>query len=140
MGASGADDELRAFIEGLPRPVCAALTPFTLLEVDSAQGSARAEFHEQPAFRNHFGHIQGGFAVAMLDVIITLAGFVKLRAPLPTIELKTTFLETLPLGRTIGEARIIKAGKTLAFAEACLRLADGRPAITASATLLVPRS
>lgn len=131
-------EEVRALLERQPRPVCADLTPFTLVDIDPDRGFARCRFHEQPAFGNHFGNVQGGFAVAMLDVVITCAAFAKLRGWLPTIEIKTTFLEPLPIGETIGEAHVIKVGKSLAFVEAQLLLADGRPAVTATTTLLVP--
>ncbi len=57
-------DELRAVIDKMPKPVCADLTPFRIAAADADAGVVRLEFAEQPAFRNHVGHIQGGFAVA----------------------------------------------------------------------------
>jgi uncharacterized protein (TIGR00369 family) len=98
----------------------------------------KVDFAEQPAFRNHFGNIQGGFAVAMIDVLVTLAGFVRLRAWLPTVEIKTSFLEPIPIGPCRGDARVLRAGKNLVFVEARLYTADDRPAIVASATVWVP--
>src|SRR5262245_7546214 len=45
-------DELRALMDKVPKPVCAALTPFHIAAADSAAGVVRLEFAEQPAFRN----------------------------------------------------------------------------------------
>ena len=131
-------DEFKALIDGQQKPVCAQLTPFVITDVDSVGGFARLKFGEQPAFRNHFGNIQGGFAVAMLDVAISIAGYAKVRAWLPTIEIKSSFLEPLPIGTCVGEGRVLKVGKNLAFIEGRLLMADGRPGVTATATALVP--
>ena len=131
-------DEVKALVDGQPKPVCARLTPFAIVGADCAGGFVRLEFEEQPAFRNHFGNIQGGFAVAMLDVAISIAAYVKARAWLPTIEMKSSFLEPLPVGPCVGEGRVLKIGKSLAFVEGRLLRADGRPAVIATATALVP--
>jgi uncharacterized protein (TIGR00369 family) len=130
-------DELRVLIDKMPKPVCAALTPFLISAADSAAGVVRLEFAEQPAFRNHFGHIQGGFAVAMLDVVLSLAAFAKMRQWLPTVEIKSTFLAPAKLGVCIGEGRVLKAGQSLAFVEGRLWGADGQLAVHATATALV---
>ena len=131
-------DEFRALLDGQPKPICARLTPFAITDVDSAGGLVRLRFEEQPAFRNHFGNIQGGFAVAMLDVAMSVAAYAKVRAWLPTIEIKSSFLEPLPIGTCVGEGRVLKVGKNLAFIEGRLLTADGRPGVTATATALVP--
>lgn len=46
-----------------------ALTPFTVEDANVAQASVRLRSAAQPAFRNHYGNVQGGFAVAMADVL-----------------------------------------------------------------------
>jgi uncharacterized protein (TIGR00369 family) len=131
-------DEVKALIDSQPKPVCAQLTPFEIVDADCAGGFVRLKFEEQPAFRNHFGNVQGGFAVAMLDAPISIAAYVKARAWLPTIEIKSSFLEALPIGPCIGEGRVLKLGKSLAFIEGRLLRTDGRPAVIATATALVP--
>ena len=131
-------ETFRALLDGLPQPICAKLTPFVIMDVDSGGGFVRLRFEEQPAFRNHFGNIQGGFAVAMLDAAISIAAFAKTRAWLPTIEIKSSFLEPLPIGPCVGEGRVLRAGKSLAFIEGRLLTVEGRPAVTATATALVP--
>jgi len=131
-------DELRRLIDAQPKPVCAALTPFTIVGARFDIGFVKLEFAGQPAFRNHFGNIQGGFAVAMLDVVVSVAAFAMLRQWLPTVEIKTSFLEPVPIGPCIGEGRVLKAGRNLAFIEGKLMTPDHRSAVTATATALVP--
>ena len=130
--------ELTALLSAQEAPVCAALTPFTVEAADFARGTVRLQFAEQPAFRNHFGNIQGGFSVAMVDVLLSLAVFAKVRAWLPTVEIKTSFVGPARLGICSGEAEVIRAGKQLVFAEARLWGADGKLAVHATGTCLVP--
>jgi len=73
-------DEFRDLLNGQPKPVCMQLTPCVITSVEPANGFVRLGFAEQPAFRNHFGNIQGGFAVAMLDVVVSIAAYAKVRA------------------------------------------------------------
>lgn len=130
-------DKLRALVDSVPKPACAALTPFSIVEADSQRDIVKVEFAPQPAFGNMFGHIQGGFAVAMLDLPISFAGLLKLQQWLPTIEIKTSFLAPAKLGTCIGEGHIIRAGKSIVFAEGRLWGADGKLAVHATATLAV---
>ena len=130
-------ETIRADLAGTPKPVCADLTPFRLVSADIARGFVRVEFGEQPAFRNHFGHVQGGFAVAMLDVVLSLAAYVKLRQWCPTVEIKSTFLAPAKLGTCIGEGSVLKAGKSLVFVEARLWGADSQLAVHATATAMM---
>ena len=60
------DPTVLQLLAELPRPVCAALTPFEVLDADGERGWVRLRFAPQPAFTNHFGAVQGGFLVAML--------------------------------------------------------------------------
>ena len=116
-------DELRRLLDAQPKPVCADLTPFTIVDARFNVGFVKIEFAAQPAFRNHFGNIQGGFAVAMLDAVVSIAAYALLRQWLPTIEMKSSFLEPIPI---------------IAFIEGTLMTPDHRPAVTATATALVP--
>jgi uncharacterized protein (TIGR00369 family) len=133
-------DELRRLLDRQSEPVCAALTPFTIIDADFESGFVTLEFAPQPAFRNHFGNIQGGFAVAMLDTVVSIAAYARLRRWLPTVEIKSSFLEPIPIGTCIGEGRVLKVGRSLAFIEGRLLTPDHRPAVTATATALVPTS
>jgi uncharacterized domain 1 len=134
---SEAVDELRRLLDGQPKPVCATLTPFTIVDARFDVGFVQLEFAPQPAFGNHFGKIQGGFAVAMLDTVVSIAAYAMLRQWLPTVEIKSSFLEPVPIGPCIGEGRVLKAGRSLAFIEGRLLTPDHRPAVTATATALV---
>jgi hypothetical protein len=60
-------DALRSALSAENLPACAALTPFEVVTADFTEGIIRLTFAPQPAFGNHFGDIQGGFVVAMLD-------------------------------------------------------------------------
>jgi uncharacterized protein (TIGR00369 family) len=130
-------EKLQTLIAGVPKPPCAALIPFSIVDADGERGFVKVEFEPQPAFGNVFGHIQGGFAVAMIDLPISLAGLLKLQQWLPTLEIKTSFLAPAKLGACIGEGQIIRAAKSIVFAEGRLWGSDGKLAIHATATLAV---
>lgn len=131
-------DELRALLAAHPGPACATLTPFDLLEA-GVDGVVRVLFAPQPAFANHFGHVQGGFAVAMIDVCVSLAAFAKTRVWLPTVSIQCSFLAPLPVGPCIGLGRVVHAGRRLAFMEASLHDSDELLAVHAMATASVPQ-
>jgi uncharacterized protein (TIGR00369 family) len=128
-------EEILYLLQSQPAPPCAALTPFEIIEVEAERGFVKLAFEPQPAFENHFGNIQGGFAVAMLDGVISLAAFVKQRQWLPTAEIKASFLEPVKIGRCLAEGSVIRAGKTLVFVEGKLWGADSRLAVHSTATL-----
>jgi uncharacterized protein (TIGR00369 family) len=127
-------EELQALLAAQARPACAELTPFEIVAADLEAGSVRLQFAEQPAFRNHFGEIQGGFGVALADVCISLAAFAKHRKWLPTVEIKCSFLAPIPVGPCIGEGRVLKSGRGTVFLEAKLWAPDGSLAFHATAT------
>jgi uncharacterized protein (TIGR00369 family) len=129
--------ELNALLASQPKPVCADLTPFEVTDADFEAGFVALRFAEQPAFANHWGNIQGGFGVALIDVLVSIAAYAKLRQWCPTVEMKTTFIAPAKLGECKGKAQVIKIGKTFAFLEAKLWGADGELAIHATATVSV---
>src|SRR5262245_42632722 len=108
-------DALQELLSRQPKPVCAQLTPFKIIDADLDAGSVRLEFAPQPAFGNHFGNVQGGFAVAMIDVLLSVCAYAKYRLWLPTAEIKTSFVEPLAIDTCIGEGKVVKAGRSLAF-------------------------
>jgi uncharacterized protein (TIGR00369 family) len=129
-------DRLIAEIDAQPKPVCAQLTPFRIAGAEKAAATVRLEFAPQPLFGNHFGNVQGGFAMAMIDCLTSLAGYVATGEWIPTIEMRADFLAPLPIGPCIGEGVIVKAGRSAVFAEAKLFRADGQVAISASSVML----
>ncbi|HWP13028.1 MAG TPA: PaaI family thioesterase [Ramlibacter sp.] len=130
--------ELQRILDAQPKPDCAALTPFAIEEADFDAGRVVLLFARQPAFKNHFGNVQGGFAVAMIDALVSIAAFAKTRAWLPTVEIKSSFVAPMKLGECRGEGSVVKAGKQLVFLEARLWGADGKLAVHATATAVVP--
>lgn len=130
--------ELQALLVAQPQPDCAALTPCVVGDADFEAGRVVLVFAPQPAFKNHFGNVQGGFAVAMIDVLVSIAAFAKTRQWLPTVEIKSSFVAPMKLGECRGEGVVIKAGKQLVFLEARLWGADGKLAVHATATAAVP--
>ena len=135
---SPAVQELQTALDSQPKPDCAALTPFTVEEVDFDLGRVVLLFASQPAFKNHFGNVQGGFAVAMVDVLASVAAYAKTKQWLPTIEIKSSFVAPMKLGDCRGEGLVVKAGRQVVFLEAKLWGADGRLAVHATATAAVP--
>jgi uncharacterized protein (TIGR00369 family) len=133
-------DEIRSLIASQTPPVCAALTPHQILEANSENGYVKIEFAPQPAFENHFGNIQGGLAVAMLDVVISIAAFVKSRQWIPTVEIKTSFVAPAKIGKVIGEGWVIRAGRSVTFVEGKLWNADNELAVHATATLMAVKT
>jgi acyl-coenzyme A thioesterase PaaI-like protein len=70
-------EEIRAALASQPSPECLKLTPFELVDASAEVGFAKVQFARQPAFANHFGEVQGGFAAAVLDVPISAAVLVE---------------------------------------------------------------
>lgn len=129
---------LKTILAAQPKPDCALLTPFEVADADFEVGRVVLVFAPQPAFRNHFGNVQGGFGVAMIDVLISIAAYAKTRLWLPTVEIKSSFVAPMKLGECRGEGIVIKAGRQLVFLEAKLWGADGKLAVHATATASVP--
>jgi uncharacterized protein (TIGR00369 family) len=127
-------DALRWVLAPENQPACAALTPFEVVAADAVQGLVRLEFAPQPAFGNHFGDVQGGFIVAMLDAPLALAVYLKTGEFLPTVEIKTSFLAPARIGQCTAQGLVLRAGRTHVFAEAKLWSGDGTLAAHATAT------
>jgi uncharacterized protein (TIGR00369 family) len=130
--------ELQRVLDGQSPPDCATLTPFSVEDADFESGRVVLRFGAQPAFKNQFGNVQGGFAVAMIDVLVSVAAYARTKAWLPTVEIKSSFVAPMKLGECRGEGVVIKAGRQLVFLEARLWGADGRLAVHATATAAVP--
>ena len=124
-----------------PRPPCADLLGWRLLEHDAASGSAKIAFESRPEFLNPAGVVQGGILSAMLDdtmgpaVLLMTGG----RFYTVTIGMTVAFLAPARPGRFVGEGRVVQLGKTIAFLEAGLRDRDGTLVARASSQArLVP--
>lgn len=131
--------ELQALLDSQPKLEGTALPAISVEDADFGVGRVVLRFAAQPAFKNYYGNVQGGFAVALVDALISIAAYAKARTWLPTVEIKSTFVAPLLLGESRGEASVIKAGRQLVFLEARLWGPDGNLAVHATATASVPR-
>jgi uncharacterized protein (TIGR00369 family) len=117
-----------------PKPPCAVLLGWTLLDHDAAKGWIKLAFEGPPEFVNPAGFIQGGMLAAMLDdtmgpaVLLMTEG----RFYTVTIGLTVSFLAPAKPGRLIGEGNVVQLGKSIAFVEASL--ADGNGVLVARAS------
>jgi uncharacterized protein (TIGR00369 family) len=125
--------------DAFPKPPCAELLGWELLSADGATGEVRIGFEGRPEFRNPGGAIQGGLVAAMLDDTLGPAVLVKTGGThyCATIDLRVSFLAPAMPGRFVGEGRIVKIGKTIAFLEGRLLDAAGEVVATATASARV---
>ncbi len=126
-------------LDRFPTPECAKLLGLDILEADPTKGRVRIAFEGRPEFCNAAGGIQGGLLAAMLDDCMGPAVLIGTDAQLfpTTISLHVNFLAPAKPGRLIGEARILRMGKTIGFVEASLRDEAEQMIATASASVRV---
>ena len=116
------DDELLAELNRVVAPT-ALLLGEEIIALDSAAGTVRLRCLPKPDCHNSRGAIQGGMVVAILDDAAYLAACAKAgqRITLPSIEMKTSFLNAAPGGVPLyAEGRCLKLGRRVAFLEADL--------------------
>jgi uncharacterized protein (TIGR00369 family) len=118
---------------------CSAWLGQELLEVDVEEGWVRIVYDLGEPHFNRFGALHGGaIACAMDDLVAVAAGFVAQWGEIaPTLEMKVSYLNQGAAGRHLGEAKVLKRGKTINFLEATLAREDGRVIATASATIMI---
>ena len=121
-------------LDGLPRPPCAELLGWHVLDASPRDGWIRIGFEGRPEFLNPAGFIQGGFLAAMLDDTMGPAMFIYSEGRLftPTIELHVSFLSPARAGPLYGEGQVVQAGKSIAFLEG--KLTDLTGTLLARAT------
>ena len=116
-------------------PPCMTYLHADLLE--SGDGRARVRFTPTKQMENPYGLIQGGILAGMIDNIIgpAVASAVPDRQT-STIQMSVHYLHSVRAGeRIIGEAQVIKFGRTQAYTEARLvREDDGTLLVKATAT------
>jgi uncharacterized protein (TIGR00369 family) len=124
-------------LDALPRPPCAEMLGWRVLDARPDDGWIRVGFDGKPDFRNPAGYIQGGFLTAMLDDTMGPAVFVATEGALytVTIDMTVNFLNPARPGPLVGEAMIVQLGRTIGFLEG--RLADADGVIVARATSTV---
>lgn len=114
-------------LDALPRPPCAELLGWQVLDARPEQGWIRVRFEGCPEFLNPAGYVQGGLLAAMLDDTMGPAVFIQSDGRLftPTIDLHVSFLAPARPGPLFGEGQVIQTGKSIAFLEGRLSDADG---------------
>ncbi len=128
-------------LDGHPRPPCAELLGWEIVDARPADGWIRTRFEARPEFLNPAGYIQGGFLAAMLDDTMGPAMFIYSEGRLftPTIEMHVSFLCPAKPGPLYGEGQVVQAGTSIAFLEGKLMDLSGTLLARARATArLVP--
>jgi len=132
---------IETVFDRFPKPPCAELLGWTLLEVDEMAGRVRIGFTARPEFLNPAGFVQGGFLAAMLDDVMGPAALVMSGgwSFTSTMDMTISFLKPARLGPLIGEGRVIQLGKTIGYLEGDLRDEAGTLIARATSTArLVP--
>lgn len=108
-------------------PATARWLGMQVIEWDPQTLTLRASFDPPADVINFGGVIQGGFLAAMMDDAMGLNCFVSLgmKNQQATIDLHTHFFGPVQHGRVEVEARVVRAGKAVAFLEAQLFDAQG---------------
>lgn len=104
-------------------------------------GEATCSFTTTQAMANLIGKVQGGFIAAMLDATVSSALLAQLDEgqTAPTLELKVSYLEPVPVGAVSARGRVLRRGGSVAFLAGELYDADGGLCATASATVRILR-
>lgn len=117
-----------------PLPPATAHLGLRFLEAVPGSGCIRVAFEPKPEFANPRGQIQGGFLAAMLDDTLgaALATTLARNEFAVSLEIKVSFLRAASLGPVIGEGRVTRRGRSIAFVEGELR--DEAEQVMATAT------
>lgn len=109
-----------------------------ILSVDRDQRTVEMAFELGDVFMNFQRVIHGGIVATLLDtlcgVAIRMSYDSEQYAGHVTLELKTSFLAAAYPGRFTGTGRVLRLGKSVAFAESELFNADAEKIASASAT------
>ena len=100
-------------------------------------GESTLGYTPRPEHLNTFGVTHGGACMTLLDVCMALAArSLEPEMGAVTIEMKTSFMRPAPGdgSRLTGKGRIIHRTATMAFAEATIYDAQGRPCAHATGT------
>ncbi len=125
-------------------PATGLMLGMTLVELDQDTGFVRMNFHVKTDFCNPMGNVQGGTIATMLDdtaaysiitKALTMPAYGGKRIGVPTLEFKTSFFSSAQAGPLVTEARCLKFGRNIAFAEA--KLFDTKGKILAVMTTTV---
>ncbi|MEQ8451920.1 MAG: PaaI family thioesterase [Nitratireductor sp.] len=122
-------------------PATARWLGMNVVSWDREAATLRVSFDPPRDVINFGGVIQGGFLVAMMDDAMGFNAFISMdmKNAQASIDIHTHFFRPVAYGRTEVEARIVRAGRNVAFVEAELFDKDGILAARAvSSTKLTP--
>ncbi|KIU44640.1 MULTISPECIES: PaaI family thioesterase [Bradyrhizobium] len=124
-------------LDQIPKPPCAKLLGWQLVDARPQDGWIKIVFDGKPEFCNPAGFVQGGMLSSMLDDTMGPAVFVMTEGRLftTTISMTVNFLAPAKPGPITGEATVTQLGKTIAFVEGRLTAADGTLLATASSSI-----
>ena len=104
------------------------------IDLDRAQVALTAGHqHLQP-----FGILHGGVVSALIDTATFWSAFLRLPedSGLVNIDLKLNYLRQIEAGSLIADGRCIKAGRTISYAEASVKDAEGTLVAHGTSTLM----
>ncbi len=125
-----------AIFDRFPKPPCAELLGWTLIDMDAAAGRIRVGFTARPEFLNPAGFVQGGLVAAMLDDVMGPAALIMSEGRLftSTLDMTVSYLAPARAGRLIGEGTVIQLGKTIGYLQGELRDEAGTLVARATST------
>lgn len=114
---------------------------FGIHYLSARPGRVEAVLNPDSRFGNHSGYLQGGAQGVYLDNVMGQASYTLLSEGqrLSTMDMNTSFLEPVPLGKLKCVAKVVKKGRRVIFAEGEIQDMDGKPLARATATLLILR-
>ena len=138
-GVPAAGNALRMLLEGGEPPPCSRTLGFRSARLEG--DAAVLEYEPGPHLLNPIGTVQGGIVAAILDDVFSVAILARLGVndSAPTAEMKVSYFKPVFAGVVTGTGRVLKQGRSMAFAEAELRDRDGDLLAKASATVSIRR-
>jgi len=128
-----------AFVDEVRRQVNASpfVSHLPMRLVDFSAGGARIELDVARCHLQPFGLVHGGVLATLIDTATFWAAFAHAPdgAGMVNVDLMLTYLETVAEGLLVAEGRLVRAGRTLSYAEASVHSGDGRLLVRGSSTL-----
>jgi uncharacterized protein (TIGR00369 family) len=108
--------------------ILGAVVPFAshcdIEDLGLVDGVSRLRIDIGPHHMNNIGIVHGGVICTLLDVAMGSAARVKAGAPVMTVDMHVIFLAAVR-GVVTAEGRVIRAGRSILFAEAEARSESG---------------
>jgi uncharacterized protein (TIGR00369 family) len=115
-----------------------------VVAIDQAQQTLTMSYVMTLDFCHSGNVVQGGFVTGMLDSAMAHAVFGSLGfiCPLPSLEIKVSFLAPSFAGNFTAQGRVIRAGKSIVFLEGTLYDENGdiNAIATSTAKIIRPRT